>query len=246
MTGKILCHAEAATGYQPDWDALRQAQKDLAFSQFHDVLPGTAIKPVEEDSLRTMAHGEELADKLFTQAFFKLCDGQEKAPDGQIPIMAYNPHPYPITRDFEVGFMLANQKIHGWKIEKTIFAAECDSQWGFQDSFMRPNGRPFVFDDHNETMITLDVHKIIARRMTQDTFPSAVYRLQPRDPNAKVATIRFQARIKRGCDDITKAEYLELLSLNQEGEAVDYTSQYELAVCQGDELFWQDSGCVVS
>ena len=145
-----------------------------------------------------------------------------------------------------LSFMLANQKIHGWKIEKTIFAAECDSQWGFQDSFMRPNGRPFVFDDNNETMIILDAHKIIARRMTQDTFPSAVYRLQPRDPNAKVATIRFQARIKRGCDDITKAEYLELLSLNQEGEAVDYTSQYELAVCQGDELFWQDSGCVVS
>lgn len=125
MTGKILCHAEAATGYQPGWDALRQAQKDLAFSQFHDVLPGTAIKPVEEDSLRTMAHGEELADKLFTQAFFKLCDGQEKAPDGQIPIMAYNPHPYPITRDFEVGFMLANQN---WNENEVTVAQVYDEQ----------------------------------------------------------------------------------------------------------------------
>lgn len=145
-----------------------------------------------------------------------------------------------------LNFMLANQKIRGWKIEKTIFAAEYDSQWGFQDSFMKPNGKPFSFDARNMTTIILDVHKIIARRMTQDTFPSAVYRLQPRDPNAQVPAVKFLARIKRGRDEATKAEYLELVSLTKEGESVDYSSQYELAVCQGDELFWQDSGCVVS
>ena len=145
-----------------------------------------------------------------------------------------------------LNFMLANQKIQGWKIEKTVFAAECDSQWGFQDSFMKPNGKPFAFDDKNETTVVLDVHKIIARRMTQDTFPSAVYRLQPRDPNAQVPTIKFLARVRRGRDESTKAEYLDLVSLTKEGESIDYVSQYELAVCQGDELFWQDSGCVVS
>ena len=145
-----------------------------------------------------------------------------------------------------LNFMLANQKIQSWKIEKTIFAAENDSQWGLLDSFMKPNGKPFSFDDQNETTLVLDIHKIIARRMTQDAFPSAVYRLQPRDPNTQVPTIKFVARIKRGRDEATKAEFLELVSLTKEGEAVDYMSQYELAVCQGDELFWQDSGCVVS
>ena len=145
-----------------------------------------------------------------------------------------------------LNFMLAHQKIQGWKIEKTIFAAEHDSQWGLLDSFMKPNGKPFVFDDRNETTVVLDIHKIIARRMTQDAFPSAVYRLQPRDPDTSVPTIKFLAKIRRGCDENTKAEYLELLSLIKDGEAIDYTNQYELAVCQGDELFWQDSGCVVS
>ena len=111
---------------------------------------------------------------------------------------------------------------------------------------MKPNGKPFAFDDKNETTVVLDVHKIIARRMTQDTFPSAVYRLQPRDPDAQVPTIKFLARVRRGRDESTKAEYLELMSLTKEGETIDYVSQYELAVCQGDELFWQDSGCVVS
>ena len=145
-----------------------------------------------------------------------------------------------------LNFMLANQKIQGWKIEKAIFAAECDSQWGFQDSFMKPNGRPFAFDDNNEATVVIDIHKVIARRMTRDTFPSAVYRLEPRDPNAHVPTIKFIARVRRGSDDTTKAEFLELVSLTRENDAVDYTSQYELAVCQGDELFWQDSGCVIS
>lgn len=144
-----------------------------------------------------------------------------------------------------LNFMLANRKIQGWKIENTIFAAESNSEWGLQESFMRPNGRPFVFEN-DEASVILDVHKIIARRMTKDTFPSAVYRLQPKDPNATVPVTRFRATLKRGRDENTKSEYLELTSLNKEGESVDYLEQYELAVCQGDELFWQDSGCVVS
>lgn len=145
-----------------------------------------------------------------------------------------------------LNFMLANKKIQGWKIEKTIFAAESDSEWGYLNSFMRPNGTPFVFNENGEARTVIDIHKIIARRMTKDTFPSAVYKLQPKDPNAQVQTMSFLATIRRARDEMTKAEYLELVALQKEGETVDYRDQYELVVCQGDELFWQDSGCVVS
>ena len=144
-----------------------------------------------------------------------------------------------------LNFMLANRKIQGWKIENTIFAAESNSEWALKESFMRPNVRPFVFEN-DEASVILDVHKIIARRMTKDTFPSAVYRLQPKDPNTTVPVTRFRATLKRGRDENTKSEYLELTALTKEGESVDYLAQYELAVCQGDELFWQDSGCVIS
>ena len=145
-----------------------------------------------------------------------------------------------------LNFMLANKKIQGWEIEKTIFAAESDSEWGDLNSFMRPNGKPFTFNEKGETQTAIDIHKIIARRMTKDTFPSAVYKLQPKDPNAPAPAMSFLATIRRGRDETTKAEYLELVALQKEGEAVDYRDQYELVVCQGDELFWQDSGCVVS
>lgn len=109
MTEKIMSYADLKTEFEFDREELKKAKKALAFCQFHDVLPGSGIKPVEDDSLRFMGYGEEIADKLYTKAFFKLCAGQKKANAGEIPILAFNPHPYEIEGVFEVGFMLENQ-----------------------------------------------------------------------------------------------------------------------------------------
>lgn len=84
-------------------------KKTLAFCQFHDILPGTVVKSVEEDSLRTMSYGLEKCDKLIAKAFFALSQGQKPANDGEIPILIYNPHPYPVKGTFEVEFILPNQ-----------------------------------------------------------------------------------------------------------------------------------------
>lgn len=145
-----------------------------------------------------------------------------------------------------LNFMLSHNKIHGWKIEKTILAAEFNSEWGFLSSFNRPNGKAFAFDQNGMARTTIDIHKIIARRMSKDAFASAVYKLQPKDPDAGVETTSFLATLRRGYDEKTKAGYLDLVSLQKEGETRDYRELYELAVCQGEELFWQDSGCVIS
>lgn len=108
-TEKILTYAELATGKPMDRSDLHKAKKALAFCQFHDILPGTAIKAVEEDSLRCFAHGEELVEGLHIKAFLALCDGQPKARDGDIPIMVLNPHPFEIETEIEVEFTLQNQ-----------------------------------------------------------------------------------------------------------------------------------------
>lgn len=83
---------------------LEQAQTALLFSQFHDILPGTVIPSAMEDSLATMAHGMELLGRERTKAFFRLAQGQPKARDGEIPILAYNPHPYPVEGIFSCEF----------------------------------------------------------------------------------------------------------------------------------------------
>ena len=47
-----------------DGETLKEAKEALAFCQFHDILPGSAIREVEEDSLRTFSYGEEICDRL--------------------------------------------------------------------------------------------------------------------------------------------------------------------------------------
>lgn len=96
-----------------DRNELSKAEKALLFSEFHDVLPGTSIKRVEEDSLRLLSYGGEIVDMYMARAFFRLCDGQKKAKDGEIPVMIYNPHQYPIESDFEVEFQMAEQNRPG-------------------------------------------------------------------------------------------------------------------------------------
>ena len=110
VTDKIMSYAKMSYGSEADTDKLKEAKKALAYCQFHDILPGTAIKEVEEDSLKTFGYGEEIADRLFLKAFLKMCDGQRKAKNHEeIPIMIFNPHPYEIEGVFEVEFLLESQ-----------------------------------------------------------------------------------------------------------------------------------------
>lgn len=105
MCEKMLCQS----GVEYNKEMLSEAEKALLFSEFHDVLPGSAIKRVENDSLNLLGFGSEITDRLISKAFFKLCAGQEKAKTDEIPILIYNPHPYEIKGDFDVEFQMAEQ-----------------------------------------------------------------------------------------------------------------------------------------
>ena len=109
ITEKIMSYADMLTDFSFDSEELNKAKKALAFCQFHDILPGTAIKPAEDDALMQFGYGEETADLLYNKAFFKLCEGQKKAKENEIPIMIFNPHPFEIEGEFEAGFLLQNQ-----------------------------------------------------------------------------------------------------------------------------------------
>ena len=90
-------------------DAINEAEKDLMFSQFHDILPGSMVQSGEEQELGRLQHGILIADKLIMRAFIKLCAGQKKAADGEIPVLIYNPHPYPVRGNFAFEFSLSSQ-----------------------------------------------------------------------------------------------------------------------------------------
>jgi len=82
------------------------ALKSLLFSQFHDMLPGSGIQDVEEDTLQLLDHGLELAAREKLKTFFALTRGQKTATVDNPPIMVYNPHPFNVRGLVECEFHL--------------------------------------------------------------------------------------------------------------------------------------------
>ncbi|NQX69661.1 alpha-mannosidase [Paenibacillus alba] len=114
VTEKMLSVAALAGTVAYPYEALQDAQQDLLTSQFHDILPGSSVQSVEDTSLRGLDHGLEVLSKLKTRAFFALAAGQRAAAPGEYPILAFNPHPFPVRGVWECEFMLEDQN---WKEE---------------------------------------------------------------------------------------------------------------------------------
>ncbi len=94
-------------------DRLDIAEKDLLFTQFHDILPGSSIKPAEEASIRMLQHGIEETNEIKVRAFFALSQGMEYSDRGdEIPILVYNPHPVTINTVISCELQKAEQN---WK-----------------------------------------------------------------------------------------------------------------------------------
>lgn len=108
-TEKLLTAASAQGLVKYPGKELREAQRDLLFSQFHDILPGTTIKEGESAALTTLHHGLEILSKLQMRGVMALLAGQGKAQPEETPVFIYNPHPYPITGDFTFELMPADQ-----------------------------------------------------------------------------------------------------------------------------------------
>lgn len=132
VTEKIMSYADMCSDFEYSGNELTEAKKRLAFCQFHDILPGSSIREVEDDALKSLAFAEDKADRLFQKAFFKLCEGQKKAVDGNIPVLIFNPHPYEIEGDFEADFMLQLQNWNeGEETQATVLdenGNECPTQ----------------------------------------------------------------------------------------------------------------------
>lgn len=120
-----------------------KAVKALLFCEFHDILPGSSIKAAEEDCLRLMSYGEEIAQSCITKAFFKLCSGQPKAKDGEIPVLVFNPHPYKVVQDVEVEFQLQDQN---WNENEVTLVRVRDSEGSYLPSQNEKEACTFSLD----------------------------------------------------------------------------------------------------
>lgn len=94
MTEKMVCAAHFQ-GLMPYPRAeLEEACRDLVFTQFHDILPGSSIPAAEQSSLRRLGHGLEILSRLKARAFLALSAGEPTAAKNEFPILVHNPHPF--------------------------------------------------------------------------------------------------------------------------------------------------------
>jgi alpha-mannosidase len=85
-------------------DDFEEVMRDLAFVEFHDILPGSAIPAGEEGAVRMIGHGLEILSRLKARAFFALAAGEPKAAPDEIPLFVFNPHPHPVRTLVECEF----------------------------------------------------------------------------------------------------------------------------------------------
>lgn len=128
-------------------DDLKSAQRDLAFCEFHDILPGSSVQSVEDMSIRVLDHGLETISRLKARAFFALASGQPKANKGEIPFLVYNPHPFPVRGVVECEFQL----------EDAIWTEQ------FTQATVYANGKPIACQHEKEASnLALDWRKRVA------------------------------------------------------------------------------------
>jgi len=109
MTEKMASAASLSGLMEYPTEDFASVTRDLLFSEFHDILPGSSVKVAEEDCLRLMSHGLEKLSRIRAKAFFALSSGQPRPQNGEIPILVYNPHPYEVDTVVECEFQLEDQ-----------------------------------------------------------------------------------------------------------------------------------------
>lgn len=112
VTEKMLsaAYARGLLDSYPE-EQIRVAVQDLLNAQFHDVLPGSSVQCGEDNGMKLLDHGLLEAERLKTRAYFALSSACEPAGEGEYPILIFNPHPYPVSENFECEFVIDQ----GWR-----------------------------------------------------------------------------------------------------------------------------------
>ena len=88
---------------------LADAWRTLSFLEFHDVLPGSHTRPVMERMMEYGGRGLDQARWVMDGVFFRMAASEPEAQPGVLPLLALNPHPYPVRAVVECEFMLPDQ-----------------------------------------------------------------------------------------------------------------------------------------
>lgn len=121
LTEKICSQASVLTGRDYPESNLKSALDELLFAQFHDALPGSAVKAVEEQTLCSMDYALHILENEKYDAFCALASRAEGAKPGEYPFFVYNPMPYPVQTTVGLDFILENQNFNDYFVDLDVF-----------------------------------------------------------------------------------------------------------------------------
>ena len=107
-TEKICAHAWLLGLADHPGSELRRVGDTPPTGQLPDILPGSGIQPVEDYSLRLMHSALEQLSRIRLKAFFDLSRTLKPARGGSLPVLVYNPHPFPVTTTVECELQLSD------------------------------------------------------------------------------------------------------------------------------------------
>ena len=83
---------------------LTVAWKDILFSEFHDILPGSGIPQVEHDALTMLGHAAEILRRKKAESMIALLRDEPLAERNETPIFVFNPHSWEVTQEVEIEY----------------------------------------------------------------------------------------------------------------------------------------------
>lgn len=121
FTEKICSQANIVSGADYPAQNLKKALDELLFSQFHDALPGSAVKAVEDQIICGMDYALHILEAKKYDAFCALASSAKKADKGEYPFFVYNPMPYQVKTTVGLDFILENQNYGDQYIDLDVF-----------------------------------------------------------------------------------------------------------------------------
>lgn len=102
----------------------RSAWKDILFTAFHDILPGSGIPDVERDSLAALDRAEEIFRRKRAEILISLLRDQPRAAEGITSFFVFNPHGRELDTLVEFEYGTARQ----WGTDGMVRTLFCDGR----------------------------------------------------------------------------------------------------------------------
>lgn len=83
---------------------LEDVWREILFSQFHDMLTGTAIPTAEKECLALFGLCSETLERVQARTMISLLRGEPKAAERTVPLFVFNPHGFRAAADLEFSF----------------------------------------------------------------------------------------------------------------------------------------------